>query len=149
ATKAGTHLTLEAGLPGADIAKLLALLGVQTDQISGEVSARVEAETTGAKLGDALAHLDGSAVIAMVGGKVSRNLVEKASADLRTVFRKGEGMESLRCLLAVATVKDGVATLGPLVLKAPEATLAGGGTVDLKTNRLDLHIRSDPKSSGF
>jgi hypothetical protein len=58
-------------------------------------------------------------------------------------------MSQVKCLLGVARVKDGVAQLAPLVLRTPEATLTGGGTVDLGSNALDLTIRSDPKSTGF
>ena len=148
-TEGGTHLSFEAGAPGLDLGKLLATLGSPTDQISGEISARVEVETTGKSAGDAITRAKGSAVVAMVGGKVSRDLVEKASTDFRNLFRKGEGMEPLCCMLAVAEMKDGIVGIGPLVLKAPEATVSGGGKVDLKRNTVDLRLRSDPKSSGF
>jgi hypothetical protein len=85
----------------------------------------------------------------MIDGKVSRDVLEKASTDLRTVFRKGEGMSNVKCLLGVATVKNGVAQISPLILRTPEATLTGGGTIDLAKNTVDLTIRSDPKSTGF
>jgi hypothetical protein len=85
----------------------------------------------------------------MIDGKVSRDVLEKASVDLRTVFRKGEGMSAVKCLLGVAAVKNGVAQISSLVLRTPEATLTGGGTIDLLKNSVDLTIRSDPKSTGF
>jgi hypothetical protein len=85
----------------------------------------------------------------MIDGKVARDVLEKASTDLRTLFRKGEGMSKVKCLLGVATVKNGVAQIAPLILRTPEATLMGGGTIDLSKNTLDLTIRSDPKSTGF
>jgi hypothetical protein len=65
------------------------------------------------------------------------------------LFRKGEGMSAVKCLLGIATVKNGVAQISPLILRTPEATLTGGGTIDLAKNNLDLTIRSDPKSTGF
>ena len=85
----------------------------------------------------------------MIDGQVSRDVVEKASADLRTLFRKGKGMSQVRCLLGIAKVENGVAQVSPLILRTPEATLTGGGTIDLAQRRLDLTIRSDPKSTGF
>jgi hypothetical protein len=85
----------------------------------------------------------------MIDGQVSRDVVEKASTDLRTVFRKGEGMSKVKCLLGVAAVKNGVAQVSPLILRTPEATLTGGGTIDLLKSTVDLTIRSDPKSTGF
>jgi uncharacterized protein involved in outer membrane biogenesis len=144
-----TRLHLNAGLPGGNLSDLLQTFGVATDQIAGQVSARIALDAAGSKLGDALAHSDGYAVFAMIDGKVSRDALEKASTDLRTVFRKGEGMSGVKCLLGVATVKNGVAQVSPLILRTTEATLTGGGTIDLAKSTLDLTIRSDPKSTGF
>lgn len=144
-----TRLHVNAGLPGANLGELLKTFGAATDQIAGTVSARISLDATGSKLGDALAHGQGSAVFAMINGQVSRDVLQKASADLRTLFRKGEGMSPVNCLLGVATVKDGIAQVSPLILRTPEATLTGGGTVDLAKNAVDLTIRSDPKSTGF
>jgi uncharacterized protein involved in outer membrane biogenesis len=146
---AATRLHVDAGLPGADLNGLLSTLGTATDQIAGKISARITLDATGSKLGEALAHADGSAVFAMIDGKVSRDVLEKASADLRTLFRKGEGMSKVKCLLGVAQVKAGVAQVSPLILRTPEATLTGGGAIDLAKNTVDLTIRSDPKSTGF
>ena len=144
-----TRLHVNAGLPGAKLGELLKTFGAATDQIAGTVSARISLDATGSKLGDALSQGQGSAVFAMIDGKVSRDVLEKASADLRTLFRKGEGMSAVKCLLGIAIVKNGVAQISPLILRTPEATLTGGGTIDLAKNNLDLTIRSDPKSTGF
>jgi uncharacterized protein involved in outer membrane biogenesis len=144
-----TRLHVNAGLPGGNLNELLKTLGIATDQIAGEISARIALDATGSKLGEVLAHSQGYAVFAMIDGKVARDVLEKASADLRTVFRKGEGMSKVKCLLGVAAVKNGVAQVSPLILRTPEATLTGGGTIDLAKNTLDLTIRSDPKSTGF
>jgi len=144
-----TRLHVNAGLPGGNLSDLLKTLDAETDQIAGEISARIALDASGTKLGEALAHADGSAVFAMIDGKVSRDVIEKASVDLRTVFRKGKGMSAVKCLLGVATVKNGIAQVSPLILRTPDATLTGGGTIDLQKNALDLTIRSDPKSTGF
>jgi uncharacterized protein involved in outer membrane biogenesis len=144
-----THLHVDAGLPGARIGGFLKLLGLATDQIAGQISARATLDATGSRLGEALARADGAAVFAMIDGKVARDVLEKASTDLRTLFRKGKGMSTVKCLLGVAAVKAGVARVSPLVLRTSEATLTGGGSVDLLKQRIDLTIRSDPKSTGF
>jgi uncharacterized protein involved in outer membrane biogenesis len=144
-----TRLHVNAGLPGADLGDLLKTFGAETQEIAGQISARVVLDATGSTLGDILAHGEGSAVFTMIDGKVSRDVLEKASADLRTIFRKGEGMSAVKCLLGIATVKNGVAQVSPLILRTSEATLTGGGTIDLAKNKLDLTIRSDPKSTGF
>jgi uncharacterized protein involved in outer membrane biogenesis len=144
-----TRLRVNAGLPGGNLDELLKTFGAATDQIAGKISARIALEATGNKLGDALSRARGSAVFAMIDGKVSRDVIEKASADLRTLFRKGKGMSTVKCLLGIAQVKDGVAEIAPLILRTPEATLTGGGRIDLAKRTLDLTRRSDPKSTGF
>jgi uncharacterized protein involved in outer membrane biogenesis len=144
-----TQIRLNAGLPGGNLGDLLKAFGAATDRIAGKISARIALDASGSKLGEALARAQGSAVFAMIDGEVSRDIVEKASADLRTLFRKGKGMSAVECLLGVARVKDGVAEIAPLKLRTPEATLTGGGTIDLAKSTLDLTIRSDPKSTGF
>jgi uncharacterized protein YhdP len=144
-----TRLHLNAGLPGGNLSALLKTFGAATKEIAGQISARIALDATATRLGDVLAQGEGSAVFAMIDGKVSRDVIEKASADLRTLFRKGEGMSSVRCLLGIARIENGVAQVSPLILRTPEATLTGGGTIDLAQRRLDLSIRSDPKSTGF
>jgi uncharacterized protein involved in outer membrane biogenesis len=144
-----THLHVNAGLPRSNLGALLELFGASTKEIAGQISARIALDAAASKLGEVLSRGEGSAVFAMIDGRVSRDVVEKASADLRTLFRKGKGMSSVECLLGVATVKDGVAQVSPLILRTPEATLTGGGTIDLAKSSVDLTIRADPKSTGF
>ncbi len=144
-----TRLRVNAGLPGGNLTDLLKTLGIATSEIAGRISARIALDATAATLGEVLSQGQGSAVFAMTEGKVSRDVLEKASVDLRTIFRKGEGMSAVRCLLGVATVKNGVAQISPLILRTGEAVLTGGGTIDLAKGSLDLTIRSDPKSTGF
>jgi uncharacterized protein involved in outer membrane biogenesis len=144
-----TRLHVNAGLPGANLGDLLKAFDAATQEIAGQISARIALDATAARLGDVLVHGQGSAVFAMINGKVSRDVLQKASADLRTLFRKGEGMSPVKCLLGVATVQNGVAQISPLILRTPEATLTGGGSIDLAKSRVDLTIRSDPKSTGF
>jgi hypothetical protein len=98
---------------------------------------------TGLTLGDALPTAGGQAVLAMTGGRIARSLIEKASTDLHALFRTGEGTVALSCLLGVATVENGIATLSPLRLRTPDTTLVGGGTAGLATKRLDLTVKAE------
>jgi uncharacterized protein involved in outer membrane biogenesis len=145
----GSAVTLSASLLGANITDFLRTFDIQTDQIAGKVDASANLSGTGSTLDDLLAGGDGEAVLAMRDGKVSRDVLEKASTDLRTVFRKGKGMSPVDCLLGVAEIKNGIATISPLALRSPDARLIGGGTIDLRKRNVDLVIKSDPKSTGF
>jgi uncharacterized protein involved in outer membrane biogenesis len=145
----GTAVALAADLSNANITDFLKTFDINTNEIAGKVDAHADLAGTGSTLDDLLTSGDGSAVLAMREGKVSKDVLEKASTDLRTIFRKGEGMSRVDCLLGVATIKNGVATISPLTLRSPDATLAGGGTIDLRKRSIDLVIRSDSKSTGF
>ncbi len=144
-----TRLHIDAGLPGGKLNDLLKTLGVTTKEIAGTISARIILDAAANKLGEALTRGHGSAALAMIDGQVSRDALEKASGDLRTLFRKGEGMAQVKCLLGVARIENGIAQISPLILRTSEATLTGGGTIDLAKNKVDLTIQSDPKSTGF
>jgi hypothetical protein len=98
---------------------------------------------TGATLSDAVKTSSGEAVLAMTGGRISRDLVERASTDLRTLFRAGEGSMPISCLLAIATLRDGLATIAPLRLRTPETTLVGGGQVNLVSETVDMALRPE------
>ncbi|MDB5411489.1 MAG: AsmA family protein [Rhodospirillales bacterium] len=145
----GTRITANAALSGADAGQLGSAIGAAPGDIRGRFDAGVTVETQGAMLSDALAASRGDAVLAMTGGRVTRTLVEKASTDLRALFRKGEGSLPIACLLGVVILRDGVATISPLRLRTPDATLVGGGQVDLVKQRVDLTIKSQGAKSVF
>jgi uncharacterized protein involved in outer membrane biogenesis len=143
------HLDAGADFSGADVAQLAAMLGAQQEEIGGKADGRAAITMTGNTLGDALSTSQGSAVLAMTHGTVSRDILEKASTDLRALFRKGEGRSPIDCLLAVAVLRSGMVRLEPLTLRTPEANLFGGGSVDLKRKQMDITVKSDPHSTGL
>jgi uncharacterized protein involved in outer membrane biogenesis len=135
----------------AEAGTLLQALGLRdgATQIAGAVEGRVNLTMQGALLGDALKTMRGHAVVAMQQGRIARSLVEAASADLRAIFRDHGDSTALRCLLAAAEIKDGLMVLGPMNLRSDGGTIRGSGHIDLAQQRLDLVLRSDPKTTGF
>jgi AsmA family protein len=140
---AGSRVAASAALTDADAGTAATALAVQPGQIAGKLDGRLILDMTGATLSDALKTSSGEAVLAMTGGRVSRDLVERASTDLRTLFRAGEGSMPVSCLLAIAALRDGVATIAPLRLRTPDTTLVGGGQVDLATEKVDLELKPE------
>jgi len=144
-----TRITLGAGLSGGDSAKLGSAIGAAPGDIAGRFDAGVQLETQGATLDAALAASRGEAVLAMTGGRVTRAVLEKASTDLRALFRKGEGAVPIACLLGVVTLRDGIASVAPLRLRTADASFIGGGQVDLARKRIDLTLKSQNAASVF
>ena len=147
--KAGGHLVLTAFLTKAEADALAQLVGSDGGEIRGWLDGGVTLDMTGKTLGAALKTSRGAAIMAMTDGDVARELLERVSADLRTLFRAGEGRVPVNCLLGVLTLKDGIGVLSPLRLDSREAMLMGAGSVDFAGKRLDLRLQSDHDTTGF
>ncbi|HWT98970.1 MAG TPA: AsmA-like C-terminal region-containing protein [Terriglobales bacterium] len=117
--------------------------------ICGKISGSIDLALQGKTLGDGLKDNNGSAMLSMQNGRISRDLLEKASIDLRNVFRKGEGTATVNCLLAVMHLKDGIGQLAPVRLRSTAATLNAAGHVDFRNQTLDITLQSDRNSTGF
>ena len=141
-TETGGETALKATAAALDAGQIVELLGGKKGELSGQLDARVGLEMHGETAADGLKHSRGQAVLAMVQGKVSRDLIERASTNLLTLFRAGEGEAPLSCLVGVAEMTDGVVALAPLRLRTPTTTFLAGGRVDLVRDRVDLNIRS-------
>ena len=85
----------------------------------------------------------------MTEGRIARRLLEMASADLRSVFRRDERLARISCLLGVVALEDGKATIQRLRLETPVTTLVAGGHVDVAARRLDITVKSIASSTGF
>ncbi len=147
--KAGGHLALTAFLTKAEASALAQLVGSEGGEIRGRLDGGAILDMAGKTLGAALKTSRGAAIMTMTDGNVARELLEQVSADLRTLFRAGEGRVPVNCLLGVLTLKDGVGVLSPLRLDSQEATLVGAGSIDFAGKRLDLILKSDHDTTGF
>jgi uncharacterized protein involved in outer membrane biogenesis len=128
---------------GLDAEQVLRLTPANGRPLAGHLDLRADLAGTGAKLGDAVATARGHLVAAMTGGQVSRSLFRAAATDLAALFDEARGRLPLACLLAVAEVRDGVATIAPFRLRTSEGTLFAGGRADLPRNTVDATIRTE------
>jgi AsmA family protein len=138
----GGRIDARATLAGIDIARLMSPGDQAEKQITGKVDGRLVLSATAPTTEEALKTANGEAVFAMNEGQVSRDLLEKASTDLRALFRRGEGRAQLSCLLGVVDLHDGVAAIAPVRLRTTETTLIGAGRADLAKDRLDAIIKA-------
>ena len=144
----GGHLMVAAQLAKAEAAQLAKLLGAEGNEIRGRVHGGATLEMTGQTVGEALKTSRGSALMAMDDGDVTRDLIERVSADLRNLFRSGEGRVPIDCLAAVLTQKNG-AGVASLRIDSQEAMIVGTGGVDFRQGRLDLTVKSERDTTGF
>jgi uncharacterized protein involved in outer membrane biogenesis len=145
----GGKLSAEATTAGIDAATLLKSLGSTSRDLSGKISAGVSLVLTGKTVQEGLKASKGGAVLSMTNGRISRDLLEKASTDLRNVFRKGEGTAQVVCLLGVMHLQNGIGQLSPLRLQTSQAVINGQGRIDFLHESLDITLQSDHKTTDF
>ena len=143
----GSRIEARMTVAGVDSAQIARWFGPAPDQneinqLSGWLDARLSLAMTGATLDQALGRSTGQAVVSMIQGQVARSLVEKASTNLRALFRTGEGTVPLTCFVGIGNLHDGIATFAPVRLRTPDTTLMAGGDVDLRAERVDMTLRS-------
>lgn len=148
-SKAGARVTLNVSLIDLDADRLAQGIGAGAGQIRGKLNGRGHLELTGKTLQEGLAGADGYAVLVMTAGSVERGLIEKASADLRTLLRDNMGSAQLDCLLGVLILKDGQGIIAPVKLLSEAGDFLGAGSVDLATRQLDLTLKAQRSSTGF
>jgi AsmA family protein len=149
AVAGGSHVVARGVLAGADAAQLSRFVDALAGRIGGKVDGAFALDMTGDTLGNALRAGRGQAVLGMVQGSVSRDLMEKLSTNLLNLLRSGEGSVQVACLLGIVDLRYGVAAISPLRLRSKAGTLIGGGQVDILGKRLDITIQSEPSTTGF
>lgn len=143
------RLTLRLDATGLDAAQLARTASLQSARLSGQATAGITLDITGETLGAALRAGRGQAVVTMTEGRIARSALEAASTNILALFRDRDGTARIRCLVAAADLRDGRTTIAPLRLRTTEATISGGGSVDIGRARMDLLIGSESASTGL
>jgi uncharacterized protein involved in outer membrane biogenesis len=149
ATTAGARVSAQVSAAGADVQVLRRSLGFGSLPLTGRLDGEVVVDSTARTLNAAVRGARVSAIIAMRGGAIAKEVIEMASTDVRALFRTNRGLTPVSCLLAGLDMRDGVGTLAPLRVRAAEGTIAGSATFDLYRRSLDLTIGSEAKSTGL
>lgn len=141
------RMALTLGATDLVAGRFLSLLRGRGRPLTGRLDLAIDLAGAGARLGDAAASAAGHAVLTMGEGQVSRSLFRAASTDILALFDDDRGRLPLACLLAVADIREGIATVAPLRLRTPEGTLFAGGRIDIARNAIDGVVRSE--QTGF
>lgn len=104
----------------------------------------------GDSVADVLAAADGHLRLAVGPGTASGLLVELAGLDVAEslVALAGPGQRvRLDCAIANLRIERGVARPDPLVIDTHDSLIAAHGTIDLRTERMDLTLRTSPRDA--
>ena len=153
-TQSPQRITLSVRAPNIAIRPLLVALG-ERPFADGRLEAMADLQGAGATARAIAASLDGTAGFAMAGGsydpgQVGGFLAKVASQTnvLELIGRGGAKTSDIRCLAVRFDVRQGVATLNPLLLSSSLLTASGSGSVNLRDETVALMLRPQGRIGG-
>lgn len=114
----------------------------------GDINGLIELTGHGDSVAEMLGDANGKLGVFMDGGKVSRFLMELAALDLWNVAKtklEGDRPVDIRCAIGDFAVKDGIMKTNALVFDTQVVNIQGDGTINLKTEGMDLTVKPQPK----
>jgi AsmA protein len=99
-----------------------------------------------------LASSNGKIGLFMDGGQISQFMMELVALDLWGAARvklRGDKPIEIRCAIADFAVKEGIANTNAFVFDTAVVLVEGSGTINLKTEELDLKLNPKPKDSSL
>lgn len=145
----GGAVAAEVRLEDGEIETMRRALGLRALPVSGRLDGWVAVTAEGRTLNAAARGARVSAVLAMPGGRIAREVIEMGSTDIRLLFREARGTTPVSCLLAVLEMEAGRGEVAPLRVRSAEGTIAGTANFDLNRKQLDLVIGSLRRTTGF
>jgi len=131
-----------------DFGRLLKALAVSQD-VTGNLDAGFDLRGSGNSPRALASGLNGYAEIGRGTGTIDNDLLGAAAAglgDILSPMMEDSGKLRLNCLFVRFDIKNGLATSRAIVVDTDAFTLIGGGTIDLKTEQLDLAFDTESKS---
>jgi uncharacterized protein involved in outer membrane biogenesis len=132
---------------GVNLRKLIPGEGKMRDPL-GLLYGRIDITGRGTSVADLFASSNGRLAFLVNGGQVSNLLMELVGLDvaeaLRILATKDPNVQ-LRCAVTDLSVKSGIATPQVFVIDTTDTVVAVTGTIDFRTETLDLVTRAEPK----
>ncbi|HZE59255.1 MAG TPA: AsmA family protein [Burkholderiales bacterium] len=131
-----------------DLPKFFPTMKEGQDSI-GNINGLIELVGRGDTVAELLGASNGKVGLYLDGGKISRFMMELVAMDIWGVARvKLEGDKSsvdIRCAIADFGVKDGMMNTNAFVFDTQVVNVEGTGSVNLKTEQMDLTLNPHPK----
>jgi uncharacterized protein involved in outer membrane biogenesis len=114
----------------------------------GDINGLIELTGRGDTVAELLGNSNGKVGLYLDGGKISRFMMELVAMDIWGVARvklKGDDTVDIRCAIGDFAVKDGLMNTNAFVFDTQVVNVEGSGTVNLKTEAMDLKLNPHPK----
>jgi hypothetical protein len=138
-------------IDNSDLGRMLKDLKV-SDILEGKVDADVNVRAHGRSVAARMGALNGRITLVMENGRVNNKYIDMLGGDVGSSLgklldssREGENYTELNCFVCRFDIKQGLADSTVLVVDTKATSLIGDGEIDLKTERLDLAMRTYPK----
>lgn len=115
---------------------------------AGTVDGRATLDSTGNSIASWAANGDGGLTLTMQGGNLSALLVALSGLEFGNALISALGLPQkaqVLCFVGDFALNHGIISTRTLLLDTSTAVVRGGGTVDLKEQRINYFIRSKPK----
>ncbi|WP_448207250.1 AsmA family protein [Azospirillum sp. sgz302134] len=112
-------------------------------EMGGTASGRIQLTGRGATVADILGSSDGKLGVAVDGGRITSYAVKGLKTNILEtlgVALSGDQPLPFNCLVANLSVDKGVVNSEALVLDTPETVVTADGTINLRTEALDMRI---------
>jgi uncharacterized protein involved in outer membrane biogenesis len=144
---AGPDVVLKILVQNFDLGRLLEEAKV-TDLVKGEIDVGADLRAEGGSTRAIVGSLGGNASFVMGRGEIANRYVDFIAADLLQLlmpWNKSIEETPVRCALGQFVIEQGVVSTKSLLLDTRSMIMAGKGTVDLSTERIDLLLSPRPK----
>ncbi|MHB1949995.1 MAG: AsmA family protein [Acidiferrobacteraceae bacterium] len=147
--KAGMPLALsvKAVIRGVRVSKLLPKLKFP-EANTGRLGGRIDIRSRGTSFAAFAAHANGHIGMAMAGGSISDLIVALAQMHLGNALAdwlSGSRKEPVHCAVARFGIRNGVLKTRTLLVDTQSANLFGSGTVNFRTETLNIVLTTKPK----
>jgi AsmA protein len=116
----------------------------------GQVNGEFDLAGTGNSVGRMLASSNGKVGLVVVGGEISKMMMEKISLHLWEMLQlkvTGDRLVKLRCVVADFDVKKGTMHADALIFDTEVTTIVATGSIDLGQEKLDLTLNQNTKNT--
>ncbi len=148
--KKGVVVATALEIDNSDLGRMLKDLKV-ADVLEGKVDMDVNIRAYGRSVASLMAGLNGKITLVMENGRMNNTYIDMLGADVGSSLGKLLDSSSerdyteLNCFVCRFDVKQGLAESTVLVVDTKATSLVGDGEIDLKTEKLNLAMRSYPK----
>lgn len=135
--------------------RLLRGWGIAPSGTTAMVKGRIQLAGRGETLREAIGNADGRIALVLPAGDVRTHRASTSSLDMANLsdalFEATDepAPATLNCGLIVFTVRGGLASADPILIDTDGTVLSGKGTIDLRTETIDLKLTPNAKTGGW